>query len=399
MSPSSRGSVLIIVENLPVPFDRRVWIEATTLKEAGYDVSVICPIGKGLNERYDIIDDIHIYRHPLPKETGSKLNYIREYATALYWEFRLAWKVKRERGFDIIHICNPPDLLFLIAGWHKIFSGVRVVFDHHDVNPELYEQKYHRQDILYHGLRFVERLTFAIADVVLSTNTSYREIALRRGGQTPSNVFVVRSAPNLHQFKPLPIDPSLKKGRTYLVGYVGIMGEQDGVDYLLQAVEFIVHHAGRTDIQFHLIGGGPALNDLIRLSRSLGVEDFVEFVGFRSGDDLLTRLSTCDICVSPDPRNTYNDICTMNKTLEYMALAKPIVQFDLTEGRQSAADASLYADPNDTRDFARKILKLADSPALRERLGLIGRRRMESHLEWRHQAPNLLAAYRQLELP
>lgn len=385
--------VLIIVENLPVPFDRRVWMEATSLRNAGYDVSVICPMGNGYTADYEVLEGIHIYRHPLPPEVSSVSGYLREYSWAVSWQFRLAQKVWRERGFDVTHICNPPDLLFLTAAWFKLFHGVPIIFDHHDLCPEMYEAKYQRRDIFYHGLCWAERLTYAVADVVISTNESHQRVALTRGHKKPERVFIVRSGPDLSKFRTLPPNPAHRRGRTCLVGYVGVMGEPEGIDYLLRAIHYIVRQKQRQDVQFMLIGSGPVADKMQAMARDMGIADYVEFTGFQTGDALLERLSSCDICVEPSPSSPYNEHCTMNKILEYMALGKPIVQFELTEGRRSAAGASLYAQPNDELEFAEKILQLADSEALRKQLGAEGRRRMEQELEWRHQIPKLLEAY------
>lgn len=389
----SLGRVLIVVENLPVPFDRRVWMESITLQRAGYEVSVICPKGKGYEKDYEVIDQVHIYRHPMPPDISSVTGYLKEYGTALYWEFRLAQRVWRERGFDIIHICNPPDLLFLVAAWFKLLHGVRVIFDHHDINLEMYEAKYGRRDFFYHGLSIAERLSFATANVVISTNESYRKIALTRGGKNPEDVFVVRSGPDLSRFQPVAPNPVYRRGRQYLVGYVGVMGEPEGIDYLLDSVRYLVQDKKRQDIQFVLMGSGPMFEKLQRLSEQMGVSDFVEFTGRIPDAELLERLSSCDVCVNPDKQMPYNDLSTMNKIMEYMAMGKPIVQFDLLEGRRSAEGASLYAAGNDPVDFAEKVLELLDSPALREKMGVEGRHRMEKTLEWRHQAPKLLEAY------
>ena len=391
------SKVLIIVENLPVPFDRRVWMEATSLIKAGYQVSVICPQGKGYEKDYEVIDRVHIYRHPMPPDISSVVGYLREYSTAVFWEFRLAHRVWRERGFDIIHICNPPDLLFLVAAWFKLFRGTRVIFDHHDLSPEMYIAKYNRQDIFYHLLRWSERLTYTTADLVIATNESHKKIALTRGGKKPEQIFVVRSAPELSRFRPIPPNPIYRRGRRYLVGYVGVMGEPEGIGYLLQSVRYIAYEKNRQDIHFMLIGNGPIFEKLQALSEELRVSKFVEFTGFQTGKALLERLSSCDVCLEPSPKSAYNEHCTMNKILEYMALGKPIVQFDLREGRCSAEGASLYAKPNDEVEFAHKILELLDFPNLREKMGAEGRYRMEKMLEWRHQAPKLLDTYRHLE--
>ncbi|MGJ5630263.1 glycosyltransferase family 4 protein [Nostoc sp. CALU 1950] len=385
--------VLIIVENLPVPFDRRVWMEATTLQKAGYEVAVISPTGNGFDKDYEVIEQIHIYRHPLPPEESSVIGYLREYSWAINWQFRLAKRVWKERGFDVIHICNPPDLLFLVAGWFKLFHGIWVIFDHHDLSPEMYEAKYQRRDIFYHGLRWAERLTYATADMVISTNESHREVALNRGHKKSEKVFVVRSAPDLSRFRRMPPNPNYRRDKNYLIGYMGVMGEPEGIDYLLRMVYYIVKKKNRSDIHFMLIGSGPAIEKLKALSKELEVTDFVEFTGFKQGEELLERLSSCDVCVEPSPTSTYNENCTMNKILEYMAMGKAIVQFDLREGRRSAQEASLYAKPNDEVEFAEKILELLDSPERREKIGAEGRRRMEEILEWKYQAPKLLEAY------
>ncbi|MEH2247209.1 glycosyltransferase family 4 protein [Nostoc sp.] len=387
------NKVLIIVENLPVPFDRRVWMEATTLTKAGYEVSVICPKGKGFEQEYEVIDQVHIYRHPMPPDISSVSGYLREYGTALFWEFRLAHRVWRERGFDIVHICNPPDLMFLVAGWFKLLKGIRVIFDHHDINLEMYEAKYGRRDIFYYGLSLVERLTFATADVVISTNESYLSVALTRGGKSPEDVFVVRSGPDLSRFQPVPPNPVYRKGRKYLVGYVGVMGEPEGIDYLLQSVRYIVYEKKRQDIHFMLIGSGPMFEKLQALSEELEVNEFVEFTGRIPDNELLERLSSCDVCANPDKKMPYNDRSTMNKIMEYMAMGKPIVQFDLLEGRRSAEGASVYAKGNDVVDFAENILELLEDSKRRQQMGELGRQRMEEKLEWRHQVSKLLKAY------
>ncbi|MEH2113176.1 glycosyltransferase family 4 protein [Nostoc sp.] len=390
---ASLGRVLIIVENLPLPFDRRVWMEASTLIKAGYEVSVICPKGKGFEQEYEVIDQVHIYRHEMPPDISSVSGYLKEYGTALFWEFRLAHRVWQERGFDIVHICNPPDLLFLVAGWFKLFKGVKVIFDHHDINLEMYEAKYGRRDIFYYGLSLVERLTFATADVVISTNESYLSVALTRGRKSPEDVFVVRSGPDLSRFQPVPPNSVYRKGRKYLVGYVGVMGEPEGIDYLLQSVRYIVYEKKRQDIHFMLIGSGPMFEKLQALSEELEVNEFVEFTGRIPDNELLARLSSCDICANPDKKMPYNDRSTMNKIMEYMAMGKPIVQFDLLEGRRSAEGASVYAKGNDVVDFAENILELLEDTERRQKMGELGRQRMEEKLEWRHQIPKLLEAY------
>lgn len=384
--------VLIIVENLPSPFDRRVWQEATTLQKAGYVVSIICPTGKGYEKKHQVIDNIHIYRHPLPLEAEGALGYLLEYSMALFFEFVLAWRVLLTRGFDVIHGCNPPDNIFLIGGFFKLF-GKKYLFDHHDINPELYEAKFGRRDFFYKVMLAWERWTFKTASVSIATNESYKKIAIERGGMDPDKVFVVRSGPKLDRLKIQPPVESLKMGRKYLVGYVGVMGKQEGIDYLLRAARHIVVNLGRTDVHFGLVGGGTSLEEMKDYATELGVRDYVTFTGRVPDKDLLEMLNTADVCVNPDVANEMNDKSTMNKIMEYMALAKPIVQFDLTEGRFSAQEASLYAKDNDSEDMANKIIELLDDPEKRQRMGQFGRERVMNELEWKYEAPKLLAAY------
>lgn len=391
-APLAGKKVLIIVENLPVPFDRRVWLEATTLNKAGAVVSVICPVAKGYTKRYEVIDGIHVYRHPLPAEGNGPIGYLKEYGAALFWETVLAFKVLRERGFDVIHACNPPDLIFLVALLFKPF-GKRFVFDHHDINPELYEAKFGRRDLFWRLMLVLERLTFAMAHVSIATNHSYRDIALERGGMRPKDVFVVRSGPDLHKIKPVAPNARWKQGRKHLVGYVGVMGAQEGVDLLLQSVHDIVVRQGRTDIQFCIAGSGPELEQLRAQSKQLGLTDFVNLPGRISDADLFEMLSTADVCVNPDRVNVMNDKSTMNKILEYMAFGKPIVQFDVTEGRYSAGEASLYAKPNDPVDMAARITDLLADPVRGARMGQLGRERVEDRFSWNHQVRPLIAAY------
>ena len=300
------------------------------------------------------------------------------------------------RGFDVIHACNPPDLFFLIGAFFKLL-GKKFVFDHHDINPELYEAKFGRRDLFWKLMVALERFTFRCANVSLATNESYKRIAIERGGMDPQKVFVVRSGPSLERMKIQPPEPSLRHGRKHLVGYVGVMGKQEGIDLLLQAVRHIVRELKRDDIHFGLVGGGTSLEELRTLARELGVDDYVTFTGRVPDAGMLAMLNTADVCVNPDIANDMNDKSTMNKIMEYMALGKPIVQFDLTEGRFSAREASLYARKNDPQDLAAKIVELVDDPVRRETMGAYGRRRVENELEWRYEVPKLLAAYAALE--
>jgi glycosyltransferase involved in cell wall biosynthesis len=369
-----------------------VWQEACALRDAGYTVSIICPTGRGCEEKFAAIDGIHIWRYDLPTEADGALGYALEYSAALFWTFLLSLRVLFSRGFDIVHACNPPDLFFLIGGFYKLF-GKKFLFDHHDANPELYVAKFGRKDFFYRLMLLVERLTFKTADVSIATNHSYRRIALERGGMPSEKVFVVRSGPSLERLKIVPPVPALKQGRKFLVGYVGVMGRQEGIDYLLQAARHIVYELKRTDVHFGLVGGGTSLEDMKSLARELGVADYVTFTGRVPDAELLAMLNTADVCVNPDIATEMNDISTMNKIMEYMALGKPIVQFELAEGRYSAQAASLYARKNDAVDFANKIVELLDDPERCRQMGDYGRRRVVDELEWRHEVPKLLAAY------
>lgn len=385
--------ILILVENLPSPFDRRVWQEATTLHANGYTVSIICPTGKGYEKEYEVIDGIHIHRYHLPFEAKGAKGYLVEYSLALFHTFRLAWKVQFARGFDVIHACNPPDLLFLIGGFFKLFLRKKFLFDHHDINPELYEAKFGRRDFFYKLLVLLERWTFKAADVSIATNESYKQIAIERGGMDSTKVFVVRSGPKLDRLRILPPKEELKRGRKYLIGYVGVMGAQEGIDLLLQAACYLIKDLDRSDVHFGLVGGGTSLEEMKQMAVDLGIADFVTFTGRVSDSELLEMLNTSAVCINPDVANEMNDKSTMNKIMEYMALGKPIVQFDLTEGRVSAQDASLYAKKNDPIDMALKIVQLLDDSELRERMGEFGHNRVKNELEWKYEAPKLLAAY------
>ena len=384
--------VLIIVENLPCPFDRRVWQEALALRAQGHEVSIICPKGRGYDRSYELLEGVHVHRHRLPLEADSALGYGLEYALALCMEFMLALRVALTRGFDVIHGCNPPDTIFLIGRFFKLF-GKRFIFDHHDINPELYEAKFGRRDVWYRLLRRLERWTFAAADASIATNESYRRIAIERGGMAPERVFVVRSGADLNRVRVAAARPELRRGRRHLVGYVGVIGKQEGLDLLLRAVAHMRRTLQRDDTHFVIVGDGTELASIRRLAHELGVDDCVEFTGRIADGALWEIMSTADVCVNPDRANEMNDKSTMNKILEYMALGKPIVQFDLTEGRFSAGPASLYARPNDVADFALKLCELLDDPLRRESMGAIGRKRIETSLAWHHQVPRLLEAY------
>ena len=395
VSAGNKKKILIIVENLPVPFDRRVWQEATTLAANGYSVSVICPKSKDYPKKFEILESIHIYRHSLPVEADGAIGYVLEYSIALFWQFFLAIKILFTRGFDAIHACNPPDNIFVIGLFFKLF-GKKFLFDHHDINPELYIAKFGRKDFFYKVMIAWERWTFKIADISIATNESYKTIAMERGGMPANKVYVVRSGPKLDRLRIMPPNHELKCGRKYLVGYVGVMGKQEGIDYLLKSASYIVHQLKRTDIQFGLVGGGTELESMKDYADKLNITEFVTFTGRVSDKEMLSMLNTADVCANPDVANEMNDKSTMNKVMEYMALGKPIVQFDLTEGRYSAQRASLYANKNDEIDFALKIIQLIDDPNMCKEMGEYGRDRVINSLSWEYEAPKLLKAYDEL---
>ncbi|MDE6495948.1 MAG: glycosyltransferase family 4 protein [Duncaniella sp.] len=385
--------ILIIVENLPVPFDTRVWQEASTLAANGYTVSVICPKGKGCNDDYECIDGVHIYRHDLPTEGNGAIGYAREYFSALWNEYRLARKIYKEHGFHVIHGCNPPDDIYMVARMFR-GKGVDYVFDHHDICPELYEAKFGKKSgLFYKSQLWLERNTYRHCTFAFVTNESYRRIAIERGGMAPDKVHVLRSGPRLERLVIRPPKPEIKRGRRFMIGYLGVIGQQEGIQYMLQAAKHIRDNMGRDDIFWGIVGGGPHLDELRRLCTSMGLDDIVEFTGRVDDNKMLDYLNTADICVNSDEYNEMNDKSTMNKVLEYMALGKPIVQFDLTEGRYSAQGASLYARPNDAVDMAEKVISLLDDPDRRAEMSRIGRDRIVNHLSWDHTSRALLDAY------
>jgi glycosyltransferase involved in cell wall biosynthesis len=384
--------VLIIVENLPVPFDSRVWKEALALQSFGYKVTVLCPKGKGYELGYELLEGVHIYRHPTVVEGDGTLTYVAEFATALIWEFLFTWWIFLRRGFHVIQGCNPPDDIFLVALPFKLF-GVKYIFDHHDANPELYLSKRDDPGMLYKAQVALEKLTYRFSDIVMATNQSYRNLAITRGKMPPEDVFVVRNGPDLEKFKAVPPQSRLKYGKSYLVGYVGTMSVQEGLDILLDVAAHI-KKLGRKDIHFTCVGGGPGLEGLRKMIVEKDVQDIVNFTGRIPDKELLEILSTADVCVNPDRPCEMNDISTMIKIMEYMALGKPIVQFNLKEGRISAGHASLYSDNDDlVGDFASKILWLLEHPEERRRMGEFGQNRVATELAWHYSVKHLNAAY------
>jgi len=384
--------ILIIVENLPVPLDRRVWQESCALRDAGYEVVVICPKMRGHTKVYEHLDGIHIYRHWISEEAGGFAGFLREYASALLGETRLAWKVWFKHRPALIHLCNPPDLLFLVALPFKVLFGTKVIYDVHDVWPEMFEAKFGKRGLFYWLVRLAERLTYATADIVIGTNQSVGLTALERGGKHPWEVFVVRTAPKIATTS-VAANPALRQGRRYLVGYVGVMGNADGVDYLIEAADHLVHRLNRRDVQFLLMGTGPEFAALVVQRDRLGLRDFVDLPGRVSNEFLFSALKTIDLGVACDPINTYNDHCTMNKTLEYMAFGRAQVMFTTKEGRASAAGAAVYVEENSSAKLAEAIAVALDDEASRARMGAVGVERIRGELSWERSVEQLLRAY------
>lgn len=382
--------ILIIIENLPAPFDRRVWQEATTLKENGAKVTIICPKMKGYNKRYEIIDDIEIFRHPL-REGKGVLGYLVEYTQAIFWEFFLSWRIFFKNRFHIIHGCNPPDLIFLTALFFKPF-GVKYIFDHHDINPELYISKFEKKGFFYNLMVLFEKLTFKTAKYSIATNESYKKIAIERGKMKPEDVQVVRSGPKLDRLKLMQPTEELKKGKRYLIGYIGVIGEQEGLDLLLESAKYIL--SKRSDVHFAIVGGGTHLDEIKNLTIQMNLSNSFDYYGRVDDETMLKVLNTADVCVNPDKPTAMNDLSTMNKIMEYMALKKPIVQYTLKEGNFSAGNASLYAKNTDPLDFGDKIMYLLDHENERKKMGEFGYNRVINELSWDHESQNLINIYK-----
>lgn len=347
---------------------------------------------RGYNKSYELLEGIHIYRHWISDEAGGFLGFLWEYATALIGEFILTTKVWLKFRPDIIHLCNPPDLLFLVALPFKCL-GAKVIYDIHDAWPEMFEAKFNKKGLFYWFVRYAESWTYRIADVAIATNESVKDIALTRGKMNPSHVYVVRTAPNINRHE-VSTDPQLKNGRDYLVGYVGVMGNADGVEYLIRAADYLVHSCNRKDIQFLLMGTGPEFEALVQLRDELGLQDFVNMPGRVSNEFLFTALNTMDIGASSDPINPYNHHCTMNKVLEYMTFGKAQVLFDLKEGRSSAGDAAHYVSENSAQALGDGIVTLIEDPEKRDQMGKIGLERMANQLSWAKSVENLTKAYK-----
>jgi len=391
-----RRKVLILVQNLSVPFDRRVWLECQSLTAAGFQVAVVCPKAPG-DPTYARLDGVDLFKYPPYAPGGSGTSFVIEYVYSFFATLLLSLRASLRGRFDVVQSCNPPDLFWPIGLLFRVLHGSSFVFDHHDLCPELYESRFPEGNrLVYRALRFMERRTMRTADHVISTNDSYRQIVMERDAVAPSHATVVRTGPDLTRLRPTEPDPSLRRARPHLAAYLGVMGPQDGVDIVLHVADHVVHRLGRTDISFVLVGSGDCFDDLVTLNQRLDLTDFVSFTGRIPDDEVAAVLSTADVGISPDPKNPLNDVSTMNKTMEYMAFGLPVVAFDLRETRVSAGSAAVYAMPNDVDDLARVLLDLIDDESRRRSMGLTGRTRIEQELAWSHQAARYVAVYEKL---
>ena len=393
---NSRPRALIIVQNLPVPFDRRVWLESNALTAAGYDVTVICPKGKGDPER-EVIDGVTLLKYRPYAPGGGALGFVLEYAYSFLATARLVFRARRQGTFDVLQACNPPDIFWPIARWLRRRDGSRFVFDHHDLCPELYDSRFpDRSALPRRGLLALEKATFRTADHVVSTNASYAEIAMRRGGKATPDVTVVRTGPDGQRLQRKAPVPELRRGRRHLVAYIGVMGPQDGVDLAVRAAAHVVHDLGREDVAFTFMGSGDSYDELAALRDELRMQDYLELPGRVPDETVLDVLSTAEVGLSPDPKNPLNDLSTMNKTMEYMAFELPVVAFDLKETRVSAGEAACYIKSGDVPAYAKAIVELLDNQEKRESMGRLGRLRISEELGWPHQREAYVDVYDKL---
>jgi glycosyltransferase involved in cell wall biosynthesis len=395
-APSTGKRVLMLVENVPYPQDNRVRNEAQTLKNAGYDVTVISPAEERQAHR-EMVNGVEVYRFWQSFEVHGVFGYAWEYAYSTAAIFALSLLVWMRKGFDVIHAANPPEVLVLIGIFYKLF-GKRFIFDHHDLSPEMFCAGFGGtpNHPVHHILTWLERLSCRVADHVIATNESYKRIEMERGGVAEERITIVRNGPDLVRFRPVEPDPALRSHGKTVIAYIGIMGSHDGVEYLMRALQLLKRELGRSDFACVLIGKGEAVPKLKALVVEFGLQEHVRFTGWVTEAEKIRELSSAHICVDPDPWNPFNDRSTMIKIAEYMAMAKPIVAFDLTENRFTAQEAGLFVRASDELEFARALAQLMDDPVRRETMGRFGRRRVETTLAWSHSAPRLLDAYRRV---
>ncbi len=389
----TRPRILIIVQNLPVPFDRRVWLESQALTAAGYDVTVVCPQGKG-DPKYEVVEGVTLLKYRPYAPGGGALGFVMEYAYSFIATAMLVLRARRKGKFDALQACNPPDIFWPIARWLRRRDGSRFVFDHHDLCPELYDSRFPDGSALpRRGLVALEKATFHAADHIVSTNASYADVATRRGAKAPADITIVRTGPDQDRLRQGAPIPALRRGRQHLVAYLGVMGPQDGVDLAVRAAAYVVHDLGRDDVAFTFMGAGDCYHQMVELRDELGLLDYLELPGRVPDETVFDVLSTAAVGLSPDPKNPLNDVSTMNKTLEYMAFELPVVAFDLKETRVSAAEAGSYVPSGDIAAFAEAISELLDDDDKRGAMGKEGRRRIEQELGWSYQRDAYVGVY------
>ncbi|HEY6613630.1 MAG TPA: glycosyltransferase family 4 protein [Vicinamibacterales bacterium] len=408
----SAGKVLMLLENA-FPADSRVRNEAATLTSNGIKVTVIALRGRNEPAR-EVVDGVTVYRLPrltvfrkLPDSQRSLLGrllgklkrvtgYLVEYGYFTGGCLLLSVYIAVREGFDVVHAHNPPDMLFVVGAFHKLL-GKKFVFDHHDLSPELYLSRFRTTEggLITRVLQLLEWCSVRLANVLIVTNASYREIDIARHGAVPERVFIVRNGPDLKRVRLVDPDERLRGSGKTILGYVGAMNPQDGVDYMLRALQHL-RQLGKDNFYCVVVGDGDSREELETLAKTLGLENHVWFTGFIPDADMIRYLSTADICLDPNPSSPLNDVSTWIKVMEYMALGKPVVSFDLKETRTSAEDAAVYVPPNDEAAFAKAVAALMDDADRRQKMGAIGRRRVDEKLSWNITSRNLLSAYGQL---
>ena len=396
MESGDRIRVLMLVENNSYPEDYRVRREANLLSANGYEVTVISPMGLG-QPWHEVCQGVRIYRFPAPPKANGLLGYLWEYGYSMVATFLISLLVTLRHGFDVVHTHNPPDTFVLFVALYKLL-GKSFVYDHHDLVPEMYYARFRGRGspLIFRALVFFERLSCRLADYVIATNQSYKAIEMRRGGVPEDRISIVRNGPYVNRGRLIKIDSCLRREGKINLCYVGVMGFHDGLDYLLRALQHLVYELGRTDIFCVLIGAGDAWLETRSLAEQLCLTDYIRFIGWVGEAHVDRYLCAADICLAPEPSNSYNDRSTVIKMMEYMAFEKPIVAFDLPEHRITAQDAAVYARPNEVFDFALKIAWLMDNAERRKEMGQIGRKRIEAELAWEYQAKYLLEAYTKL---
>jgi glycosyltransferase involved in cell wall biosynthesis len=390
-----RSRIVLLVENMSFPRDRRVRQEAAALAQFGYEVSVVCPMGTTRDRHsFEVIDNIKVYRYWQPWQGKGVLSYLLEYGWAVLCSFLIVIWIWINDGFDVLHMANPPDLFFLIAAPFLPFKK-RFVYDQHDLCPELLEAKLGRAAMLERLLLFLERCSYKLANLIIVTNLSACEVAAKRGA-LPEKVCIVRNGPDLNYFVHVAKRPALKCGAQYLALYIGSVATQDGVDRVIQAAHHIVYNRGRKDARFAILGDGDCLKELQSLAHALKVEPYIDFAGWVSDDKLLSYISTADVCLAPEPPRSFNQLSTFIKIAEYMCFGKVTVSFDLLESRRTLGPAGVYVDRDDPALFGDAILDILDAPVLREQLGRIAVERVRKSLHWGLSRSALLKAYERL---